>query len=191
MKSAIQTLIEQIIEEELEDLEEQNAIAGMGVSATSTGGALTAAEKKHKDETGNGTRHDLLWAGDEVVSNKKAVVQERYAETPQGSNPLEQALLTTINIAKYSGGTKLSLEQLISANKKLREVSRMQIRRTLDSLAEQGFINYSFSLECDGTTIYSGSFAKYENLSDMKLSFMKRKCKKGSNPVAVDTIQAK
>lgn len=72
----IQKLIEEIVKQELEDLEEQNALAAGGVSATSTGSALTAADKKHEDKTGNGTRHDLLWSGDEVTSDKKSVVQE-------------------------------------------------------------------------------------------------------------------
>jgi hypothetical protein len=69
--TSLHTLIEQVLEEELKELQEQNALASGGVSATSTGGALTADKKKHKDKTGNGTRHDLLWAGDEPFKDQQ------------------------------------------------------------------------------------------------------------------------
>lgn len=189
MKSAIQTLIEQIIEEELEDLEEQNAIAGMGVSATSTGGALSAAEKKHKDETGNGTRHDLLWAGDEVTSDKKSVVQERHAEVPQGGSPTEQLLISALSQAKYAGESDITLDDLVASNRGLRSANRVELRKILDKLSTQGMVGYTFSLECNGKTIWSGTFTDYSKLSDIKLAFLKRKCGSGSKLGIVDNIK--
>lgn len=191
MKSILSKLVEQIVKDEIEDLDEQNALAAGGVSATSTGGALTAAQKKHKDKTGNGTRHDLLWAGDEVTSDKKSVVQERYAEVPQSTNPTEGALLTALSTAKYAGTTSLSLDQLIDANKALKSLNRVELRKTLDKLSRQGTIEYVFALECDGKTLWSGTFTDYSKLSGMKLAFIKRKCGPGAKLSIADNIQLK
>lgn len=102
MNSKLAQLIEQIVTEELEDLDEQNALAAGGVSATSTGGALSAAEKKHKDKSCNGTRHDLLWAGDEPLS-------EQYREPSGGGDKtIESKIASSDSLTKTFNSIKMA-----------------------------------------------------------------------------------
>jgi len=171
--SLLSSLIEQVVLEVVEELEEQNALAGGGVSATSTGGALTADKKKHKDKTGNGTRHDLLWAGDEPLS-----------EQVQGDS-FESVVLSAI---EASSG-EMSLDDFVRANRELRLLDRLRIRKFLGQLSKIGKLSYEVSLQCDGEVLFSGPWEKYESLSNLKLQFLKRKCKEATSPKLVEKIR--
>lgn len=188
MTTSLRLLIEQLIEEELEDLEEQNALAGGAVCATSTGSGL-AHQKKHEDKTGNGTRHDLLWAGDEVTSNKKSVRQEQV-QGP-GSSSVEDLMLSTLKSIKDSGKVTTTLDDLVRANSTLKGESRVELRKMLDSLASKGLVNYKFSLVCGGKKLFDGKFSDYAKMSKIKLAWIKRQCDGSSSMSAVDSIQLK
>lgn len=188
MTTSLRLLIEQLIEEELEDLEEQNALAGGAVCATSTGSGL-AHQKKHKDKTGNGTRHDLLWAGDEVTSNKKSVV--RSEQLDQSKTSSEQELIKTIKSVKDSGEVTTTLDALIKVNPSLKGESRIELRNLLDKLSAQGLINYKFSLVCGDKKLFEGKFSDYAKMSKIKLAWIKKQCDGASKMTAVDSIQLK
>lgn len=173
MKSKLFQLVEQIVAEELEELEEQNALAAGGVSATSTGGALTAAQKKHKDKTGNGTRHDLLWAGDEPLSEQTEGVS------------FESVVLSAI---EASSG-EMSLDDFVRANRELRPLNRLRLRKFLGQLSKAGKLSYEVALECDGKILFSGPWERYESLSGSKIELLKRKCKEATSPKLVEKIR--
>lgn len=175
-------LIEQIIHQELE---EQNAIVAGGVSATSTGGALTADKKKHLDKTGNGTRHDILWTGDDEIYDKKSVTTE---QTDNSQNSTEQLLINALRLASGKGVSAITLDQLVASDRTLRSANRVELRKTLDQLSTKGVLDYTFCLECDGKQVWSGAFTDYMKLSKMKLAFLKRKCASGSKVGIVDSI---
>ena len=173
MQYRLLQLIEQIVAEELEELDEQNALAAGGVSATSTGTALTAAEKKHKDKTGNGTRHDLLWAGDEPLSEQYQV------------DSFESVVLSAV---EASSG-EMSFDDFVRVNRELRPFDRLKLRRFLGKLSNSGKLSYKVALECDGEVLFSGPWEKYESLSTTKIQSLKKRCKEATSPRLVERLR--